>query len=136
MRRSISDLYMLITDKETGPYPYAGVPWFSAAFGRDALITALQTLWLDPRIARGVLGYLAANQATEIDPVADAEPGKILHEVRHGEMARLREVPFLRYYGSVDSTPLFVMLAGAYVERTGDLETAADSAVAEHRGGA
>ncbi len=124
MRRSISDLYMLITDKETGPYPYAGVPWFSAAFGRDALITALQTLWLDPRIARGVLGYLAANQATEIDPVADAEPGKILHEVRHGEMARLREVPFLRYYGSVDSTPLFVMLAGAYVERTGDLETA------------
>ena len=124
MRRSISDLYMLITDKETGPYPYAGVPWFSAAFGRDALITALQTLWLDPQIARGVLGYLAANQATEIDPLADAEPGKILHEVRHGEMARLREVPFLRYYGSVDSTPLFVMLAGAYVERTGDLATA------------
>ncbi|MBC7799816.1 MAG: amylo-alpha-1,6-glucosidase [Gemmatimonadaceae bacterium] len=125
MRRSIGDLYMLVTDKETGAYPYAGVPWFSAAFGRDALITALQTLWLDPSITRGVLAYLAKNQATTTDAAADAEPGKILHEVRYGEMAELREVPFRRYYGSVDSTPLFVMLAGAYVERTGDLETAA-----------
>ena len=121
MRRSICDLYMLVTDKDTGPYPYAGVPWFSAAFGRDALITALQTLWLDPRITAGVLTYLAANQATEVDKPSDAEPGKILHEVRHGEMAMLREVPFRRYYGSVDSTPLFVMLAGAYYERTGDV---------------
>jgi glycogen debranching enzyme len=125
MRRSICDLYMLVTDKKTGPYPYAGVPWFSTVFGRDGLITALQTLWLDPSIARGVLTYLAANQATEVDKLADAEPGKILHEVRHGEMAELREVPFRRYYGSVDSTPLFVMLAGAYVERTGDMDTAA-----------
>ena len=125
MRRSVCDLYMLVTDKKTGPYPYAGVPWFSAAFGRDALITALQTLWLDPRITAGVLNYLAANQATEVDKPSDAEPGKILHEVRHGEMAMLREVPFRRYYGSVDSTPLFVMLAGAYYERTGDLAAAA-----------
>ncbi len=125
MRRSVGDLYMLVTDKETGAYPYAGVPWFSAAFGRDALITALQTLWLDPSVTRGVLAYLAKNQATASDPAADAEPGKILHEVRHGEMAELGEVPFRRYYGSVDSTPLFVMLAGAYVERTGDLGTAA-----------
>ena len=125
MRRSICDLYMLVTDKPGGPYPYAGVPWFSTAFGRDALITALHTLWLDPEIARGVLDYLAAHQATAVDPLADAEPGKILHEVRHGEMAVLREVPFRHYYGSVDSTPLFVMLAGAYVERTGDLAAAA-----------
>jgi glycogen debranching enzyme len=92
-------------------------------FGRDALITALQTLWLDPAIARGVLSYLAANQATESNPASDAEPGKILHEVRHGEMAELGEVPFRRYYGSVDATPLFVLLAGAYLKRTGDLET-------------
>ena len=123
MRRSISDLTMLITQKSEGPYPYAGIPWYSTAFGRDAIITALQTLWMDPAIARGVLGYLAANQASRTDPVSDAEPGKILHEVRHGEMAELGEVPFRRYYGSVDATPLFVMLAAAYHERTGDTET-------------
>ena len=122
VRRSVSDLYMLITDTPQGPYPYAGVPWFSTLFGRDALITAWETLWFDPAIARGVLRYLAANQATDILPQADAEPGKILHEVRHGEMAELGEVPFRRYYGSVDATPLFVMLAGAYLARTADLQ--------------
>ena len=123
VRRSASDLRMLLTEKPTGPYPYAGIPWFSTAFGRDGLITALLTLSLDPDLARGVLGYLAQEQATEFDPSTEAEPGKILHEVRGGEMAALREVPFRRYYGSVDSTPLFVMLAGAYLDRTGDLAT-------------
>jgi glycogen debranching enzyme len=124
IRRSVADLYMLMTETDDGPYPYAGIPWFSTVFGRDALITAHEALWFDPSIARGVLSHLAMLQATETDPSVVSEPGKILHEARGGEMAELGEVPFHRYYGSVDSTPLFVMLAGAYLERTGDLATA------------
>ena len=121
-KRSLSDLAMLTTQLDTGPYPYAGVPWYSTTFGRDGILTAREHLWLDPSLAKGVLTFLARTQATSEEPERDAEPGKILHEARKCEMARTHEVPFERYYGTVDATPLFVGLAGAYHERTGDLE--------------
>ena len=121
LARSYSDVHLLSTELDHGLYPYAGVPWFSCPFGRDGLIAARQLLLVEPRLARGVLGFLADQQATAPDPASDAEPGKVLHEARYGEMAALGEVPFGRYYGSVDATPLFLILAADYLARSGEL---------------
>jgi glycogen debranching enzyme len=120
-QQAAADLSLLVTDLETGPYPYAGIPWFSVPFGRDAVVTALQVLWINPALARGVLAYLSTLQAEESSDFHDAQPGKIMHETRKGEMAALSEVPFGRYYGGADTTPLFVLLTGAYLKRTNDL---------------
>lgn len=121
LEKSRADLALLTTELPGGPYPYAGIPWFSTPFGRDAIVTALQTLWLDTALARGVLSFLARHQARETSAFRDSAPGKIMHEARKGEMAALSELPFGQYYGGVDTTPLFLLLAGAYAERTGDL---------------
>jgi glycogen debranching enzyme len=123
IHRSRTDLVSLMADTPYGKYPYAGVPWYNTAFGRDGIITALQTLWLAPQLSRDVLKFLSAYQATDMDHASDAEPGKIFHEIRGGEMSALGEVPFKKYYGTIDSTPLYLVLAGEYYERTADFDT-------------
>jgi len=110
----------LTTRYDTGPIAGAGLPWYGAPFGRDSLLTAMQTLWLGPELARGTLRYLARWQARTVDPYRDAEPGKIMHEVRSGELANLGRIPHTPYYGSVDSTPLFLILLSETFRWTGN----------------
>jgi glycogen debranching enzyme len=126
INRSKNDLLSLLVQTPYGSYPYAGVPWYNTVFGRDGTFTALETLWVAPNIAKGVLLYQANRQATTLNPLQDAEPGKILHEIRSGEMAETGEIPFKLYYGSIDTTPLFIVLAGHYLKRTDDLITIRD----------
>ncbi|HEX8040432.1 MAG TPA: amylo-alpha-1,6-glucosidase [Chryseosolibacter sp.] len=123
INRARSDLITMATPTPYGLYPYAGVPWFSTPFGRDGIITAMECLWVEPELAKGVLHYLAHTQAKSFNDFQDAEPGKIFHETRGGEMANLKEIPFKMYYGTIDATPLFISLAGAYLERTNDVAT-------------
>jgi glycogen debranching enzyme len=122
VQRSRRDLRLLLTQTPDGAVPYAGIPWYVAPFGRDALVTALQVLPFEPAIAAGTLRALARHVGRVDDPFTDQEPGKIMHELRRGEMANCREIPFIPYYGSVDAPPLFLMLLGEYWRWTADVD--------------
>ena len=121
LTRGMHDLEMMCTGTPEGLYPYGGIPWYVCPFGRDALITSLEFLPFFPEVARGTLGFLAAHQGQKVDEFTEEEPGRILHEYRHGEMANCREVPFLPYYGTVDATPLFLITLEHYVRWTNDI---------------
>ncbi|MDQ3659901.1 MAG: amylo-alpha-1,6-glucosidase [Actinomycetota bacterium] len=123
LSRGVSDLRSLMTPSEDGEVIAAGIPWYVASFGRDALLTSLEMLLLTPEPARKTLVHLARMQAGTDDPYRDAEPGKILHELRRGELARSGSIPHAPYYGSVDATPLFLITASAYWHWTADLDT-------------
>jgi glycogen debranching enzyme len=124
IERSIADLTTIASPGSEGTFFMAGIPWFATLFGRDSIITALSVLPFNTDIAVGTLKMLAGLQGTRVDDTRDEQPGKIIHEMRQGEMAATGEVPFARYYGSVDSTPLFLWLLGSYVEATADMELA------------
>lgn len=121
LERSLSDIRMLWNHSSPEGYPAAGTPWYDTLFGRDTAIVGLQTLCLKPSIARDCLVALARWQGKELDAWRDEEPGKILHELRVGEMTQSGALPFSPYYGSIDSTPLFLLLAGEYFQWTNDL---------------
>jgi glycogen debranching enzyme len=120
--RSREDIRILCDDFPSGPFPTAGIPWYAVPFGRDGLITSIQTLGLNPDLARGTLRYLARWQGTRVDEIKEEEPGKIFHEIRFGELANLKLIPHTPYYGSVDATPLFLCLLVDLIDWTGDLD--------------
>ncbi|KPV44005.1 glycogen debranching N-terminal domain-containing protein [Alicyclobacillus ferrooxydans] len=121
-QRGLRDLRMLATDIGYGSFPVAGVPWYSVPFGRDSLITAMQSLSVNQDMARGTLATMAMFQGTELNPTRDEQPGKIMHELRPGELTRIGLKPFGPYYGTIDATPLFLNLAADYLSWTGDLD--------------
>ena len=122
---SVRDLHALMMPAAGGTLPAAGIPWYVAPFGRDSLLASSEALMINPEVARGTLLALAALQAQTDEPWRDAEPGKILHELRVGELARTGHIPHTPYYGTVDATPLFLMIAGGYYRWTLDIETLA-----------
>ncbi|WP_078382801.1 amylo-alpha-1,6-glucosidase [Sutcliffiella halmapala] len=119
--RGLGDLRVLLTDLGHGVFPVAGLPWFGVPFGRDSLIAALQMLAFQPEVAKGTLYTMASKQGTKVDPWRDEQPGKIMHEIRFGELATTEQIPFTPYYGTIDATPLFLVLLTEYVKWTGDL---------------
>lgn len=120
VRRAELDLHLLQSGPAEEPFPAAGIPWFATLFGRDSLIVGLENIWR-PRQAATILRLLARLQGQKVDPWRDEQPGKIMHELRRGELARCNIIPFNPYYGTVDATPLFVMLLGEYYRVTGDV---------------
>ncbi|GIN84900.1 amylo-alpha-1,6-glucosidase [Heyndrickxia sporothermodurans] len=122
VERGISDLRVLLTDLGYGQFPVAGLPWFGVPFGRDSLIAALQMLAFNPEVAKGTLLTMASQQGKTIDSNRDEQPGKIMHEIRFGELAMTNQIPFTPYYGTIDATPLFLVLLTEYVKWTGDLD--------------
>jgi len=133
LRQSITDLRALTIDWEGRTVICAGIPWFTAPFGRDSIITCLQTLMVRPALARDTLRFLAEFQGRTEDDWTEEEPGRILHELRRGEMAACMEIPHVPYYGSVDATPLFLVLLGETVRWTGDLDLARELLPAAER---
>lgn len=122
LSRGIHDLTMMCARTPQGLYPYGGIPWYVCPFGRDGLITSLEFLPWFPEVARGTLNFLATRQGQKEDSFTEEQPGKILHELRSGELANLREIPFIPYYGTVDATPLFLILLEHYIRWTDDTE--------------
>ncbi|WP_442596178.1 amylo-alpha-1,6-glucosidase [Neobacillus sp. D3-1R] len=120
--RGIADLRVLLTDLGFGKFPVAGLPWFGVPFGRDSIIAAIQMLAFNPEVAKGTLLTMASQQGTKVDPWRDEQPGKIMHEIRYGELANTNQIPFTPYYGTIDATPLFLVLLTEYVRWTGDME--------------